>query len=136
MPPRPPRRVIVLLGALVLVGAVVSWATLDRADDDPTARLTVGWGGSEGVPSCVYDPANRTVEAKIAIDGTAPRPEEVTVTVTAYADENTSEPVGSGTRTAQVEGTVHLPVLVTFPVDAAPHVGEDGETACKLSVAR
>lgn len=55
-------------------------------------------------------------------------------TVTAYADENTSEPVGSGTRTVRVDGTAHRPLVVAFPVEKAPKVDIDGETACRLAV--
>ncbi len=128
------RRVIVVAGA-VLLAAIVSGIALSRTGDDlPPAGLTVGWGGSEGHPSCVYDPKGHVVECRLTIEGRASGDEEVTVTITAYADENTSQPVGSSSRSVQVEGTVHLPLLVTVPVDQAPHVDEDGETACSLSV--
>jgi hypothetical protein len=105
------------------------------ASGDPTADLTVGWGGSEGHPSCVYDAAAGSVECTLTIDGQVPPDEEanVKVTVTAYADENTSEEVGSSSRSVRVEGKVHQPLVVTVPVDEAPHVDEDGETACTLS---
>jgi hypothetical protein len=103
-------------------------------DEKPTAELKVGWGGSEGHPSCVYDAKDQTVSAKLTIQGSAPRPETVTVTVTAYADENTSDPVGSNTRSVRVDGSVHPPLIVNIPVDGVPHVDIDGETACKLVV--
>ena len=74
------------------------------------------------------------MSADVTIDGHAPRRDTVTVTVTAYTDENTSRPVGSGSREVQVEGSVHLPVHVTFPVEQAPLVDVDGETACGVSV--
>jgi hypothetical protein len=128
------RRVIVVAG-VVLLAAIGSGTALYRSSDDhPTAGLTVGWGGSEGHPSCVYDPKDHTVDAKITIEGNAPRADEVTVTVTAYADENTSQPVGSSTRSVHVEGTVHMPLLITIPVEKAPHIDEDGVAACSLSV--
>lgn len=121
----------------MLLAAIVSGTALYRSSDDhhPNAGLTVGWGGSEGHPSCVYDPKDHTVDAKITIEGEAPRRDmTVTVTVSAYADENTSEPVGSRSRSVRIDGTVHLPLIVTIPVDKPPHVDEDGETACRLSV--
>jgi hypothetical protein len=130
----PWRRVIVVAGVLVLAAIVSGTALHRRSDDHPTAGLTVGWGGSEDQPSCVYDPDLRTVGCKIAIEGTASPPKVVTVTITAYADENTSEPVGPSSRSVPVDGTEHLLVLVTVPVDKAPHVDEDGETSCRISV--
>jgi hypothetical protein len=134
-PARRWRRPVVLTGGVVLLIAIASGAALLRSDDDPPPdELTVGWGGSEGHPSCGYDAATGTVTATLTVDGTAPPPDEVTATVTAYADENTSQPVGSSSRTVRVDGTVHLTVLVTIAVDGAPHIDEDGETACSLSV--
>lgn len=128
------RRRTFLVVAVVVVVAVVAAVVLPRGDDDkPAAGLTVTWGGSEGDPSCAYNPGDRTVDAKVTIDGEAPEPEDVTVTVTAYADENTSRPVGSSTRTVQVEGTVHLPVVITIAVTRPPHVDEDGIAACGLA---
>ena len=127
-------RVIVVAGVVLLLAIASGIALSTRGDDQPTAGLTIGWGGSEGHPSCVYDPEARTVDAKITIDGTVPRAEDVTVTVTAYADENTSRPVGSSSRSVRVAGTVHLPLVLTIAVEKAPHVDEDGETACRLSV--
>ena len=109
---------------------------LYRAGDDetPSTRPTVTWGGSDGHQSCVYDPQNGTVRATLAIDGDAGPGRTMAVTVTAYADENTSVPVGSGSRTVRVAGTVHRPVDVTFLVAKAPKVDVDGETACRLAV--
>lgn len=134
-PARRRRRRVVFVAGLVLLAAIVSGTALyRRSDDNPTADLTVGWGGSEGHPSCVHDPKDHTVDAKITLEGTAPRRDEVTVTVTAYADENTSTSVGSSSRSVHVEGTVHLALLVTIPVDRTPHVDVDGETACRLAV--
>jgi len=119
----------------MLLAAVVSGIALSGSSDDhPAPVLTVGWGGSEGHPACVYDPKVRTGDAKIAIEGSARRPGKVTVTVTAYADENTSEPVGSSSRSVRVDGTMHLTLVVTIPVEHAPHVDEDGVAACRLAV--
>ena len=117
---------------LSAVGAGV--ALYLSGDDRPNAGLTVGWGGTEGHPSCVYDPGGDTVDCTITIDGESPRRDVVTVTVTAYGDENTSQPVGSSSRRVEVEGTVHTRLLVTIAVTKAPHVDIDGETACRLSV--
>ena len=100
----------------------------------PTASLTVSWGGGDGHPSCAYDQQDHTVVAEVTIDGHAPRRDTVTVTVTAYADENTSRPVGSGSRSVRVEGSVHVAVHVSFPVVQAPFVDIDGETACGVEV--
>jgi hypothetical protein len=75
------RRVVVIAG-VVLLAAIVSGIALYRSSNDhPAAGLTVGWGGSEGHPACVYDRKGHTVEAKITIEGNAPRADEVTVTV-------------------------------------------------------
>lgn len=134
-PARDRRRWIGLLAAVVLVAAIVSWMVLHRTSaDEPAAGLTAGWGGREDHPSCVYASNRHTVTCKIIIQGSASRRRTVTVKVTAYADENTSEPVGSATKSVRVEGVVHVPVFVTIPVEGIPHVDEDGETACRLSV--
>jgi hypothetical protein len=141
-PARLTRRRVVLVAAVVLLAAVGAGAAIYRIGNDhapadgspPATGLTVDWGGSEGQPSCSYDPAEQTVEARITIDGTAPRADDLTVTVTAYADENTSQPVGSASRTVHVAGTVHERLLITIPVTRAPHVGEDDEAACARSV--
>jgi len=128
-------RSAVLVAAVLLVTAVVAaWFVL-REGDEPGPGLTFGWGGSEGHPSCVYDPKTDSVDATIAIDGTAAEPSSVRITVTAYADENTSEAVGSGSKTVRVEGDVHEHVIVTMSVAKPPEVDIDGETACRLSVA-
>ncbi len=117
---------------LAAVGSGI--AVYGSGDDHPSAGLTVGWGGSEGHPSCVYDSQDHTVDVNITIEGEAPRHDKVTVTVTAYADENTSRPVGSSSRSVQVEGAVQMRLLLTVAVEKPPHVDEDGETACALSV--
>lgn len=124
-----------IVAGFVLLAILAAGAALYRAGDDKRpADVTVGWGGTEGHPSCVYDPKDQTVRATLAVDGDAGPGRTVSATVTAYADENTSEPVGSGSRTARVKGTVHRPIIVEFPVDNAPKVDVDGETACRLEV--
>lgn len=128
------KRALVL--GIALVATVVGAVVLHRSSgaDQPTVDLTYTWGGSEGKPSCAYDPQANTVNAKIRIAGEAGRRHEVTITVTAYADENTSEPVGSGSRSVQIEGTLDRVVAIIIPVEKSPHRGEDGETACTRSV--
>ncbi len=113
----------------VLVAAVVGGTALTRgADEDHAHELSVVWGGSEGHPPCVYDSAQQTVEAELRVSGTGH--DDATVTVTAYADENTSRPVGSASRTVRADGTLHL----TIRVDRPPHVDDDGVAACRLSL--
>ncbi|MDX6232665.1 MAG: hypothetical protein QOH68_1661 [Nocardioidaceae bacterium] len=133
-PARRRRRLIVVVGVMLLAVLVSGIAMARDSDDHPIAGLEVGWGGSEGHPSCVYDPADGTAEATITIDGYTPRPKKVTVTVTAYSDENTSQPVGSSSRSVRVEGTVHDRLVVTVPVEKPPLVDIDGETACGRTV--
>jgi len=129
------RRLVVVFAAIVLVAAVVVGAVRQRSDDDAArADLTIGWGGSEGRPSCVYDPKDHTVAAKILVSGHASTDHTVTVTVTAYADENTTQPVGSTSRRIRVHGDMHSRLVLTIEVLKAPHIGEDGETACGLSM--
>ena len=124
-----------IVAGFVLLAVLAAGVVLYRAGDgQPPADLTVAWGGSEGHPSCVYDPKDQTVRATLTIEGDAGMGRNVTATVTAYADENTSVPVGSGTRTLRVEGTVHKRILVPFPVEKAPKVDIDGETACRREV--
>lgn len=129
------RQAILVVAGVLALTAVLVGAALERYGGDRTATpVRAGWGGSEGHPSCVYDPGNGTVEATVLLEGDAPRHDVVTVTVTAYADENTSRPVGSSSRSVEVDGTVDLSVVLTIPVTKVPHVDEDGETACRLSM--
>lgn len=125
---------LTVTGAVVLAAALLAFVLWPSDTEDPPADVTVTWGGTEGHPSCVYDPDTEIVEATLTVDGTASEPHTLTITITAYADENTSRPVGSSTRTVEVEGTTHTTVVVTVHVDRAPHVDVDGETACSLSV--
>jgi hypothetical protein len=131
----PWRWAALVIGVLLVAAVVAAWLVLRQGDEESVPGLTFGWGGSEGHPSCVYDPKSETVDATIRIDGTAPAPNTVLITVTAYADENTSKPVGSGTRSVHVEGDVHTYVVVSMSVDKPPEVDIDGETACRLLVA-
>jgi hypothetical protein len=52
------------------------------------------------------------VSADVTIDGHAARRDTVTVIVTTYDDENTSQPVRSGIDSVQIDGRVHLPLRV------------------------
>lgn len=131
------RRVIVVAGVVLLAAIVVAVAlSRDSDDDGPTPRPSVGWQTSEGQPACVYDPEDRTVDCTIGVEGNADGDDKATATftVTAYADENTSKEVGSSSESVDVEGSEFRSVVVTIPVEKAPHVDEDGETACRLSV--
>lgn len=127
------RGLLLVAGFALLVAAVASGVALAR-DDDPAAPLTVTWDGTEARPGCVYRPESRTVAVRLRMDGRSPRSREVSVTVTAFADENTSVPVGSASRSVHVEGTVHRRLLLIIPVTRAPHVDIDGVAACKLAV--
>jgi hypothetical protein len=131
------RRLIVVVAGMVMLAALASGVALARTGEDhhSPAGLSVGWDGSEGHPSCVYHSKDHTADATITIEGYSPHPRKVTVTVTAYADENTSQPVGSSSRSVRVEGTVHERLVVTVPIEKPPFVDIDGETACGRSVA-
>ena len=84
---------VVLLVAGSAITAVTAISGVLGSDGD--ARLTVSWGGGEGRPSCAYDPGTGTVAALLVIRGEAPAGSELSITVSAYADENTSERVGA-----------------------------------------
>jgi hypothetical protein len=120
-----------VLAAIGIAAVIVHDRT---ADEQRPNTLTVTWGGSEGHPSCVFDTKGETVRATLAIEGDAGPGRTVAATVTAYADENTSEPVGSGSRTVRVDGPVNRRLVVAFPVEKRPKVDIDGETACRLAV--
>ncbi|GAA1808580.1 hypothetical protein GCM10009795_062290 [Nocardioides hankookensis] len=126
------RIVTIVAVAAALLAAVVTSLVVRGSADEPATGLTVGWGGGEGRPACVYAAGDDSAHATIAIDGSVPHEQSVTITVTAYADENTSDLVGTGTRTVEVDGDVHESVDVTIPVDRPPHVDEDGVAACAL----
>lgn len=132
--PPHPRGGWILFAAVVLLGVIATWIAVSGDEDDqPAHAVEVTWGGVGGRPSCVYRPAVDRVLCRLRIEGAA-SDEKVTVTVTAYADENTSRAVGSRTRTVGVDGQVSRRLKVVIPVRKAPHVDEDGETACTLDV--
>lgn len=128
------RRVAAVAGVVLLAGIVTGVALHRTGDDRPAEALRVDWVDSEGHPGCAYDPETRSVEATLIITGTAPASGEVTLTVTAYADENTSRPVGSSSRTVPVTDDLPTTVVVTVPVDRAPHLDDDGIAACSRTV--
>jgi hypothetical protein len=118
---------------VVLAAVAVAGALLLRDDPGPTS-LTVEWGDGDGHPGCVYDAATRSVDARLTLHGEAPERTTERLTVTAYADENTSRPVGSTSKDVTVEGEVHRVVGLTVPVTRKPHVDEDGVAACRRTL--
>lgn len=127
-------RLLAVAGVLLLAAVVTAVVLQGERDGQPNARPTVTWADSDGQPACVYDPKRHIIHAKIGIEGTSTSREKIRVTVTAHADENTSDPVGSGSRTVSAEGTMHRTIVIPIPVERAPHVDIDGVTACRLSV--
>lgn len=121
------------LGVLLLAAGAGTGAALYLSGDDPsTTPLTVSWGGDEGHPACTYQPKRRTVTAVVRVTGDAGDTSTVTVTVAAYADENTSRKVGSDTREISVDGAVDTEVDLTMRVRRPPHLDDDGVAACSL----
>ena len=108
---------------------------LYRSRDVPaTAGLTIGWGGSEGHPCCVYDPDDHTVDAELH-DRTHSPPGR-------HGDGDCHgvrrrEHLQAGRIEQPLRGrrrTVQVPLRVAIAVEKAPHVDEDGVAACTLSV--
>lgn len=131
-------RLALAAAVVVLAGAVVATVLYLLGDDTPAdaAGVRITWASSEDGPTCAYDAATSTVRARLIVDGEAPEDQRLTVTVSAYADENTSDLVGSTTEVVDVEeGTVERTLTLTIPVERPSHRGEDGETACTLEVA-
>jgi len=126
-------RLLAVAGVLLLAAVVTAVVRQSEGHERPEARPTVTWADSEDQPACVYDPKRDIVHARIRIEGESTS-HEITVTVTAHADENTSDPVGSGSRTVSVEGAVHRTIVIPIPVQRAPHVDIDGVTACQIAV--
>lgn len=131
------RRALVVAAVVLVVLAALGWVLLrddDDSGDDASEPLTITWSESEERPACVYVPDTGTVEVKLAAEGDAGKRHEVTATVTAYADENTSRPVGSNSLAVELEGRVDELLVLTIPVQRPPHVDEDGVAACRLEV--
>lgn len=131
-----PRRLLLLAGVVLLLAGGTLGLALSRGDDadlGPAAGpLTLTWGGNDGEPGCTYDPGSSAVVATLLVSG-SPRPgDEPVLVVTAFADENTSRPVGSVRRS--LDATTASPLVLTIPVDRPPHVDEDGVAACSMVV--
>lgn len=130
------RLVLLSVVVLLLVGGAIGVALSrdgdDHRTDPPAGLLTVTWGGTDG-RGCTYDSASGTVVATLLVTGSPPRGDEPVLTVTAFADENTSRPVGSTSRS--LDAATPSPLVLTIPVDRAPHVDEDGVAACSMAVA-
>lgn len=86
-------------------------------------ELTVTWGES---PACVSYPDVGKVGVTLEATGVG----EASVKVTAYADEDTTRSVGSGTLTVTEAG----PAELVFGVSEPPYVDVDGVAACSLDV--
>ncbi|MET3961103.1 hypothetical protein ABIE44_001037 [Marmoricola sp. OAE513] len=127
-------RTVVGLVVLLVLAAVGSVLFRSQDDEPATERLRIDWVGTEGHPGCTYDAASGTVTARLELDGSHVRARELTLTVTAYADENTSEAVGSRTQQVEIEGAVHRTITFSIPVGSPPHVGEDDVAACRREI--
>lgn len=104
--------------------AVPVLLALAGCSGDPAPQgLTVTWGES---PACVSYPDVGKVGVALEATGTG----EASVTVTAYADEDTTRAVGSGTTRITEAG----PAELVFDVSEPPHVDADGVAACTLDV--
>lgn len=110
------------LGSLLLLAVLVPG--LAACSEDPAAEeLTVTWGES---PACVSYPDVGKVGVTLEATGVG----EATARVTAYADEDTTQPVGSGTVAVTEAG----PTELIFEVSAPPYVDVDGVAACSIDV--
>ncbi|MEU1973462.1 hypothetical protein ABZ477_17540 [Microbacterium sp. NPDC019599] len=124
----------VLVAAVLVLIAVIAWSVASRDEGEAAEELKVDWASGERYAACVYDPASGTVAAALRITGESSRPQEVTVIVTAYTDENTSQPVGSARKSVSIDGPVDTVLRFTIRVDSTPHVGEDDVAACRREV--
>jgi hypothetical protein len=123
---RSPRdRRLLVIALVLLLGSVAVALVQSRGSGTPDG-LTVRFAGQ----GCTY--ADGQVTARVRVTGVTSRPEQVRVTVTAYADENTSDAVGSARRTLALDGTVERTVTLTIPTDRPAYVDEDGVAACRL----
>jgi hypothetical protein len=116
--------------AAVLAGAVVGCGSSTGGPATQKESLKVAFYTSNALPWCSYDAPTKTVTAQLTIDGFAPKKKTVSLVVTAYADENTSQPVGSKSTFVKLDGTVHQELTVKFQVAKPPQVGEDNVAAC------
>lgn len=114
----------------LLLVALLAAALAGCGGGESKAPLSVTWGVEGG--ACAYDAGERTVTATLEIVSPGTAGDRLTVTVTAHADENTSMPVGSGTRTIRGGEDAPPTFEITFPVTEAPFVGEDDVIACSI----
>lgn len=121
---------VALLGVVGLVLAFTSSTT----PPPPPADVAVTWAAEEERPACRYDEATSTVTVTLDVVGTTEERRIVDITVTAYADENTSDAVGSVSSALPVVGTIDTTLTLTFDVRRPPHVDIDGVAACSLQV--
>lgn len=98
-------------------------AALAGCGEPAAPELAVTWDES---PACVSYPDVGKVGVTLEATGVG----EASVRVTAYADEDTTRSVGSGTITATEAGPAELVFGVTEP----PYVDVDGVAACSLDV--
>lgn len=105
-----------LLLVLPLVAVVLA-----GCGEPAPSELTVTWGES---PACVSYPDVGKVGVTLEATGAG----EASVRVTAYADEDTTRPVGSGTVTVTEAG----PAELVFDVTEPPYVDVDGVAACSI----
>ena len=126
------RWLIAVLALAVLVATFFVWRTVHE-EPGPAAELEVTWDVIEGSPTCAYEPGADTATAHLVATGGA-ADHEVTATVTAYADENTSRLVGTGSTTIDVPAGEEVTFDVTIDLDRPPFIGEDFEAACRLEI--
>ena len=105
---------------LLLAAGLVA-AGLAGCGEPASPELTVTWGES---PACVSYPDVGKVGVSLEASGEG----EASVKVTAYADEDTTRPVGSGTLTVTAAG----PAELVFDVTEPPYVDVDGVAACSI----
>ena len=117
---------------LIVFAAAIAWWVVTKSGDDPAKPLTVMWASTADTTACVASSDGSTVTARFRVSGAVTEPDVVTITVTAHADENTSQPIGTATQSVPVSGDVDQIVLVPIKVDGVPHPGEDGGTACSV----
>ena len=104
-----------------LPAVLVLVAGLAGCGEPAPPELTVSWGES---PACVSYPDVGKVGVTLEASGVG----EASVKVTAYADEDTTRSVGSGTLTVTEAG----PAELVFAVREPPYVDVDGVAACSI----
>ncbi len=130
-------RVALALAAAVtmlgIVGLVLAFTSSTPAPPPPQ-EVSVTWAATEDLPACRYDETTDTVVVTLAVVGATDERRILDITVTAYADENTSVAVGSVASALPVAGSVDTTLTLTIDVRRPPHVDIDGVAACSLDV--